>query len=86
MPSDNNDSDSKNSNLTPAEREAGGFSRQFAVAMELPFILVASVAVGGLVGFFLDRWLHTKPFLMLLVGTLGFIGGLRDVLRRVAKQ
>jgi len=86
MPSDNNDSDSKNSNLTPAEREAGGFSRQFAMAMELPFILVASVGVGGLVGFFLDRWLYTKPYLMLLLGTLGFIGGLRDVLRRVAKQ
>ena len=86
MPSDNNDSDSKNSNLTPAEREAGGFSRQFAVAMELPFILVGSVGVGGLLGFFLDRWLHTKPFLMLLLGTLGFIGGLRDVLRRLAKQ
>ena len=86
MPSDNNESNSKNSNLTPAEREAGGFSRQFAMAMELPFILVASVGVGGLVGFFLDRWLHTKPFLMLLLGTLGFIGGLRDVLRRTAKQ
>ena len=86
MPSDNNDSDSKNSNLTPAEREAGGFSRQFAVAMELPFILVGSVGVGGLLGFFLDRWLYTKPYLMLLLGTLGFIGGLRDVLRRLAKQ
>jgi len=56
------------------------------MAMELPFILVASVGVGGLVGFFLDRWLYTKPYLMLLLGTLGFIGGLRDVLRRVAKQ
>lgn len=86
MPSDNNENDSKNSDLTPAEREAGGFSRQFAMAMELPFILVASVGVGGLFGFFLDRWLHTKPALMLLFGALGFIGGLRDVLRRVAKQ
>lgn len=86
MPSDNNNSDSKDSKLNAAEREAGGFSRQFAIAMELPFILVASVGVGGLLGFFLDRWLHTKPFFMLLFGTLGFIGGLRDVLRRLAKQ
>jgi ATP synthase protein I len=84
MPSDSNDS--KTSNLTPAEKEAGGFSRQFAMAMELPFILVTSVGVGGALGFFLDRWLHTKPFLMLIFGTLGFIGGLRDVLRRLAKQ
>jgi ATP synthase protein I len=84
MPSDNKES--KDGNLTPAEKEAGGFSRQFAMAMELPFILVASVGVGGLAGFFLDRWLHTKPFLMLIFGTLGFIGGLRDMLRRLAKE
>jgi ATP synthase protein I len=84
MPSDNKEP--IDSNRTPAEREAGGFSRQFAMAMELPLILVASVGVGGLAGFFLDRWLHTKPLLMLVFGTLGFIGGLRDMLRRLAKQ
>ena len=84
MPSDNNEN--KDSQSSSTEKEVGGFSRQFAMAMELPFILVASVGVGGLVGFFLDRWLHTKPALMLLFGTLGFIGGLRDVLRRLAKQ
>ena len=84
MPSDNNDSSKPN--LTAEEKEVGGFSRQFAMAMELPFILVAAVGVGGAAGYFLDRWLHTKPFLMLLFGTLGFIGGLRDLLRRLAKQ
>jgi ATP synthase protein I len=84
MPSDNKEP--KESDLTPAEREAGGYSRQFAVAMELPFILVGAVGVGGLAGYFLDRWLHTKPFLILILGTLGFIGGLRDMLRRLAKQ
>ena len=82
MPSDNKDSKDPHQ----ANTEAGGFSRQIATAMELPFILVGAVAVGGLGGFFLDRWLHTKPFLMLIFGTLGFIGGLRDVLRRLAKQ
>jgi len=84
MPSDSNEN--KDSKLTPAEKEVGGFSRQFAMAMELPFILVASVGVGGLMGFFLDRWLHTKPYLMLIFGTLGFFGGLRDMLRRLNKQ
>jgi len=46
-------------------------------------VLVAAVAVGGLIGYFLDRWLHTKPVLMLVLGFLGFFGGLRDVLRRL---
>jgi ATP synthase protein I len=84
MPSDNNDSRGKN--LTPAEKQAASFSRQFAIAMELPFILVSAIVVGGLVGFFLDRWLHTAPYLMLILGFLGFFGGLRDVLRRTAKE
>jgi len=84
MPSDNNDSRAKN--LSPAEKRAASFSRQFAIAMELPFILVSAIVVGGLVGFFLDRWLHTPPYLMLILGFLGFFGGLRDVLRRTAKE
>ena len=84
MPSDNNDSRDKN--LTQAEKQAASFSRQFAIAMELPFVLVSAVVVGGLVGFFLDRWLHTPPYLMLILGFLGFFGGLRDVLRRTAKE
>ena len=87
MPSDPLDhNDKKGAGLTPREQQVEGFSRQFALAMELPFVIVSATALGGVLGFFLDRWLHTKPFLMLIFGTLGFIGGLRDVLRRLAKQ
>jgi ATP synthase protein I len=84
MPSDNNDN--KDDKLTPTEQRAAGFSRQFATAMELPFILVAAIVVGGLIGYFLDAWLHTKPYLMLVFGFLGFFAGLRDMLRRASKQ
>lgn len=58
-------------------------SRQMAIAMELPFILVGTLLVGGLLGYLLDRWLHTKPILMLVLGGLGFIAGLREILRRL---
>jgi len=54
------------------------------MAMELPFVLVAAVVVGGLIGYFLDRWLHTKPWLLILFGVIGFYAGVRDVLRRLA--
>lgn len=84
MPSDSNDP--KDAKLTPKEEQAASYSRQFAMAMELPFVIVSAILVGGLIGFFLDRWLHTKPFLMLVLGFLGFFGGLRDVLRRLSKQ
>jgi ATP synthase protein I len=75
----------KDQKLTPGEQQAKGFSRQFAMAMELPFVIVAAVLVGGLIGYFLDRWLHTTPVLMLAMGGLGFIAGLRDVLSRAKK-
>ena len=83
MPSDNNDP--KDEKLTPAQQQAKSFSQQFAMAMELPFVIVAAVIVGGLIGYFLDRWLHTTPVLMLVFGSIGFIGGLRDVLSRAKK-
>jgi ATP synthase protein I len=84
MPSDPNAN--RNDHLTPAEKQAKGFSQQFAAAMELPFVMVGTLVVGGLIGFALDRWLHTKPFLMLIFGALGFFGGVRDVLRRLPNK
>ena len=83
MPLDNNES--KQEKLTPAQNQVKGFSQQFALAMELPFILVAAVIVGGVIGYFLDRWLHTAPTLLLVLGGLGFFAGLRDVLSRSKK-
>lgn len=67
----------------PAPGKNNNFSNQFAMAMELPFVLVGAVLLGGVLGYFLDRWLHTKPFLMLLFGALGFFGGVRDIIRRL---
>jgi ATP synthase protein I len=68
----------------PALQKAQTVSQQFALAMELPFVLVGAIFVGGLFGYFLDRWLHTKPIFMLVLGALGFFAGVRDVLRRVS--
>lgn len=87
MPLDSNENkDEKDEKVPPTAERAAGFSRQFAMAMELPFILVGAMAVGGLAGYFLDRWLHTHPYLMVVFGFLGFFGGLRDMLRRLARQ
>ncbi len=40
--------------------------------------LAASVIAGLLIGFGLDRWLDTAPVFMLIIGALGFIGGIRN--------
>lgn len=70
---------------TPRKRPATD-SRQFAIALELPFVFVSAIVVGGLFGYALDRWLHTKPVFMLILGAVGFYAGLRDILRRLSRS
>jgi F0F1-type ATP synthase assembly protein I len=53
--------------------------------LELPLVLVSAIVVGGGFGYFLDRWLHTKPAFMLILGGVGVYAGIRDVLRRVSR-
>jgi ATP synthase protein I len=81
MPSDNKPENSESP--SPTVEKAKEASNQAAMAMELPFVLVSAVVVGGLLGYFLDRWLHTKPVFLLILGGIGFFAGVRDVLRRL---
>ncbi len=60
------------------------YSRQAALGMELPFTMVGTVVFGGFIGFLLDKWLHTGPWLMAIFGAIGFIGGVREVIRRLS--
>jgi ATP synthase protein I len=82
MPLDSEQNNSKNTSGNVEKTRAA--SHQAGLAMELPFTLVAAVLLGGGLGYFLDRWLHTKPILMLVFGGLGFFAGVREVIRRVS--
>jgi F0F1-type ATP synthase assembly protein I len=78
------DNNSKKTESPPSSAKKGkGFSTQFGLAMELPFVLFGAIAVGGLVGYFLDHWLHTKFIFLFIFGGLGFFAGLREILRRL---
>jgi F0F1-type ATP synthase assembly protein I len=81
-------SDTPNSNEPKAAELAKvkKYSSQTALAMELPFTIVGAVLLGGLLGYFLDHWLHTKMIFTLILGALGFAGGLKEVLRRLAQS
>jgi ATP synthase protein I len=56
------------------------------LALELPFLLVSAIVVGGVFGYFLDRWLGTKPVFLIILGGVGFYAGVRDLLRRLGKD
>jgi F0F1-type ATP synthase assembly protein I len=67
----------------PLKKKAKSVSNQVAIAMELPFTLVGAVILGGALGYLLDIWLHTGPWLMIILGGLGFFAGVREVIRRL---
>jgi ATP synthase protein I len=59
------------------------FVQQSVVGMELPFTFVGAVALGGFIGYFLDKWLHTGPWLMTVFGCFGFAAGILEIARRL---
>lgn len=54
--------------------------------MELPFIPIAAVLIGGGLGYLLDGRVHTSPVFTILLGLLGFLAGIREILRRLSKE
>ena len=80
MPDDKKDSDPQASPILEKTKQVTNDS---AIAMELPFTLVGAVVFGGLLGYFLDKWLHTTPWLLVVFGGLGFVAGVREVIHRL---
>jgi F0F1-type ATP synthase assembly protein I len=57
--------------------------RQLSDVLDLPFVLVGSVVISAGAGYFLDRRLGSSPVLTLVLGALGFAGGIFEVIRRL---
>jgi ATP synthase protein I len=55
--------------------------KAIGVAWTLPFELIVPTIVGGGIGYLLDRWLHTPPLLLLIIGFVGFGVGLRNMIK-----
>jgi ATP synthase protein I len=56
-------------------------SSAFGMAMRIGIELVAGVAVGALIGYALDQWLGTTPWLLILMFFLGSGAGVMNVYR-----
>ena len=55
-------------------------------AFKLGTELVAAVAVGTIIGFILDNWFGTKPWLILIFFFIGVIAGIMNVIRSAKKM
>ena len=54
-------------------------------AFKLSTELVAAVLVGTIIGFILDNWFDTKPWLIILFFFVGVVAGILNVIRSAKK-
>ena len=63
--------------LTESEQRGSFMGSAFKLGSEL----VAAVAVGTIIGFILDTWFDTKPWLIIIFFFLGAAAGMLNVIR-----
>ena len=56
------------------------------VAFKMSTELVSAVAVGTIIGFILDNWFGTKPWLILIFFFVGVITGIMNVIKSAKKM
>lgn len=68
------------------EKPRGPDFRRLAELTSIGLMLPSSIAVGLFMGYFLDRWLGTEPWLLLIFTVLGVVSGLLSLLRALRKE
>ena len=64
-------------NPSKNQESASGIGVAFKMSTEL----VSAVAVGTIIGFILDNWFGTKPWLILIFFFVGVIAGITNVIK-----
>ena len=54
--------------------------KQMLNAYSVGFALIAGVVVGGIMGYYLDKWLGTSPYLLLVFLFFGLIAGIKNAI------
>ena len=73
----------QNENLEKNNKKKGVF---LGNAFKLGTELVASVAVGTIIGFILDNWFDTKPLLIIIFFLFGAAAGIMNVFRAAKRM
>ena len=51
--------------------------------LDAAWLMTGSVMLGVVVGYFLDQWLHTKPWMLLVGSAVGMVAGFYGFIRAV---
>ena len=61
-------------------------SSGMGVAFKMSTELVSAVVVGTIIGFILDNWFRTKPWLILIFFFVGVIAGITNVIKSAKRM
>ena len=67
----------KKNKINSKNQKNSNFGEAFKMSTEL----VAAVAVGTIIGFILDNWFGTKPWLILIFFFVGVVAGIVNVIK-----
>ena len=71
----------KNKILKKSNISKQSSSSNLGVAFKMSTEMVAAVVVGTIIGFILDNWFGTKPWLILIFFFVGVVAGILNVFR-----
>ena len=72
----------KNKNQSNNDNKKSSFGKAFQLSTEL----VSAVLVATIIGFILDNWFDTKPWLIILFFFIGVAAGIMNVVRSAKKM
>jgi ATP synthase protein I len=72
----------KDSMLSESDKRGSFMGSAFKLGTEL----VAAVAVGTIIGFILDNWFDTKPWLIIIFFFIGSAAGMLNVIRTAKRM
>ena len=72
----------KNKNQSDKSNEKSSFGKAFQLSTEL----VSAVLVATIIGFILDNWFDTKPWLIIIFFFIGVATGIINVIRSAKKM
>ena len=72
----------KNKNPSESNNQKSSFGKAFQLSTEL----VSAVLVATIIGFILDNWFDTKPWLIIIFFFIGVAAGIMNVIRSAKKM
>jgi ATP synthase protein I len=75
--------------VTPLGEDKGKLIRQIASYSTLGLEMGLSVAVGAVIGYYIDKWLNTEPWFLIIFFIFGAAAGFKSlyrVLKRLQKE